>query len=130
MTDRADHFRVAIVGAGFAGIGMAATLRREGRDDFVVLERASSVGGTWGDNTYPGCQCDVPSHLYSFSFAPKADWTRSFSYQPEIRAYLEACADRFDVRPHLRLDTTVLEAAWDEAACLWRLSTSTGDVTA
>ena len=71
-----EHVRVAIVGAGFAGIGMARELLRAGIDDFVVLERAGTVGGTWRDNTYPGCQCDVPSHLYSYSFAPKADWTR------------------------------------------------------
>ena len=73
-----NHFRVAIVGSGFAGLGMARALKREGIDDFVVLERAGELGGTWRDNTYPGCQCDVPSTLYSFSFAPNPNWTHSY----------------------------------------------------
>src|SRR5690242_2945586 len=90
------HVFVAIVGSGFSGLATAVELKRRGIDDFVVLERAASLGGTWRDNTYPGCACDVPSHLYSFSFAPKHDWSRAFAPQPEIRAYLEQVADRFD----------------------------------
>src|ERR1700694_1718752 len=82
------HFDIAIVGTGFAGLGMAIRLKQKGISDFVVLERAGDVGGTWRDNTYPGCQCDVPSHLYSFSFAPNPNWSRAFSRQPEIWAYL------------------------------------------
>ena len=82
----AQHVRIAIVGSGFAGIGMAIRLKQAGIEDFVVLERADDVGGTWQANTYPGCQCDVPSHLYSFSFEPNPSWTRTYSRQPEIWA--------------------------------------------
>ena len=87
---------IAIVGSGFSGLGLATRLRQEGIEDFVVLERGDGVGGTWHYNTYPGCACDVPSHLYSFSFAPNPDWTRTYSTQPEIRAYLERVAPRRD----------------------------------
>jgi cation diffusion facilitator CzcD-associated flavoprotein CzcO len=80
------HVRVVVVGSGFAGIGTAVRLEEQAVDDFVVLERADTVGGTWRDNTDPGCACDVPSHLYSFSFAPNPDWSHVFSRQPEIRA--------------------------------------------
>ena len=76
--------RIAIIGAGFSGLGAAIRLRAAGIDDFVVLERAAQVGGTWRDNSYPGCQCDVPSHLYSYSFAPNPEWSRTFSPQGEI----------------------------------------------
>src|ERR1700733_13037443 len=92
------HVEIAIAGAGFSGLGMAIALRREGIEDFVVLERASDLGGTWRDNSYPGCACDVPSHLYSYSFAPNPDWSRAFSSQPEIQAYLQRCADQFALR--------------------------------
>jgi cation diffusion facilitator CzcD-associated flavoprotein CzcO len=125
-----SHVRVAIVGSGFGGLGTAIRLRRSGIADFVILERAASVGGTWRDNTYPGCACDVPSHLYSFSFAPNPRWTRSFSRQPEIRAYLEEIADRHALRRHLRFDTELLEASWDAAESRWRIRTSQGDLTA
>ena len=91
------HVRVAIVGAGFSGLGMAIRLRETGIEDFVVLERGSDVGGTWRDNSYPGAACDVPSRLYSFSFAPNAEWSHSFSPQPEILDYLRDCAERFQV---------------------------------
>ncbi|MGH9136358.1 MAG: flavin-containing monooxygenase [Acidimicrobiales bacterium] len=122
--------RIAIVGTGFAGLGMAIRLKQAGIDDFVVLEKADEVGGTWRDNTYPGAACDVPSHLYSFSFAPNPNWSRSFSTQPEIQAYLRGCADRFDIRPHIRFGHQVLDARWDEAARRWRIDTSQGRVTA
>ena len=84
---------VLIIGTGFAGLGMAIRMKQQGMDDFVVLERAGDVGGTWRDNTYPGAACDVPSNLYSFSFAPNPHWSRTFSAQPEIQAYLQGCAD-------------------------------------
>ncbi|HEX6025088.1 MAG TPA: NAD(P)/FAD-dependent oxidoreductase [Solirubrobacter sp.] len=120
--------RIAIVGGGFSGLGLALRLREAGIDDYVVLERSSGVGGTWYYNTYPGCACDVPSHLYSFSFAPNPDWTRTYSHQPEIRAYLERVAE--PVMPNVRLNTDVRGADWDEAAQRWRLDTSGGEVTA
>jgi cation diffusion facilitator CzcD-associated flavoprotein CzcO len=125
-----QHVRVAVIGAGFAGLGMAIRLRQEGIRDLVVLERASAVGGTWRDNTYPGCACDVPSHLYSFSFAPNPRWSHSFSRQPEIRSYLERVAEEFGVLPHLHLSTDLEAADWDEAAQVWRLRTNRGDLSA
>ena len=93
--------RVAVIGSGFAGLGMAVALRERGETDFVVLERAGDVGGTWRDNHYPGAACDVQSNLYSISFAPNPDWPRSYSAQPEIQAYLQGVADRYDVRRHV-----------------------------
>ncbi|HEV2814696.1 MAG TPA: NAD(P)/FAD-dependent oxidoreductase [Solirubrobacteraceae bacterium] len=114
--------RVAIVGSGFGGIGMAVRLKRAGIDDFVVLERAGEVGGTWRDNSYPGCACDVPSHLYSFSFAPNPDWTRSYSPQAEILAYLRGVAEREGILPHVRTNHEVTETAWDEDAQRWRIA--------
>jgi cation diffusion facilitator CzcD-associated flavoprotein CzcO len=124
------HVRVAVVGAGFAGIGAAVALRGAGCDDVVVLERAETVGGTWRDNTYPGCACDIRSHLYSFSFAANPGWTRNFPSQPEIWRYLEDVCDRFGVRPQIRCGVEVIEAAWEDAAGRWRVSTSRGDFTA
>ncbi|MFD8080181.1 flavin-containing monooxygenase [Kitasatospora sp. NPDC059722] len=124
------HVRVAVVGAGFGGLGAAVRLRRAGITDFVVLERADSVGGTWRDNSYPGCACDVPSHLYSFSFAPNPEWPRSFSGQPDIRAYLEKVATVFRLRPHLRFNAEVLEARWEGEHTRWRITTTAGTWTA
>ncbi len=117
---------VVVVGAGFAGLGMAIRLRQAGLDDFVVLEKATEIGGTWRDNTYPGCACDIPAALYSFSFAPFGDWSRRYPSQAEIQRYLLDCVDRFGVRPHLRLGTTLAEATHDEATGLWRLRTGDG----
>ncbi|HZV75493.1 MAG TPA: NAD(P)/FAD-dependent oxidoreductase [Conexibacter sp.] len=125
-----DHVDVAIVGSGFAGLGMAIRLRQAGRTDFVVLERADDVGGTWQQNTYPGCQCDVPSNLYSFSFAPNAEWSQTFALQPEIWSYLRKVADDFGVRPYVRTGTAVDDAAWDEQGQRWRIETSRGRLTA
>ncbi|MFF2952482.1 flavin-containing monooxygenase [Kitasatospora sp. NPDC057965] len=124
------HVRVAVIGSGFGGLGAGVRLRRAGITDFVILERADSVGGTWRDNSYPGCACDVPSHLYSFSFAPNPDWPRSFSGQPDIRAYLEKVTDVFGIRPHLRLNTEVVEARWDVDRTRWRITTTAGRWTA
>ncbi|UXY20320.1 NAD(P)/FAD-dependent oxidoreductase [Streptomyces cynarae] len=125
-----EHVRVAVIGTGFGGLGAAVRLRREGITDFVVLERADAVGGTWRDNTYPGCACDVPSHLYSFSFAPHPDWPRTFSGQEHIRAYLEHVADVFGLRPHLRLRSEVKLMTWDAARLRWVIETSSGSLTA
>ena len=124
-----NHIRVAIVGSGFAGLGMAIRLKQKGVP-YVIFERASDVGGTWRDNTYPGCQCDVPSHLYSYSFAPNPDWSRTYSPQPEIWAYLRECADRYAIRPHILFDHEVIDAAWDEDEGVWSLETTGGRWTA
>lgn len=121
---------VAIVGAGFAGLGAAIHLKRQGLDDFLVFERGADVGGTWRDNTYPGCACDVPSHLYSFSFALNPDWPETFSGHAEIWDYLRRCVERFAVGSHLRLGHEVLDMAWDSGAGRWRIQTSHGPFTA
>jgi cation diffusion facilitator CzcD-associated flavoprotein CzcO len=109
---------------------MAIRLRREGIEDFVVLERADEVGGTWRDNTYPGCQCDIPSALYSFSFAPNPDWTRFYPRQAEIQDYLQRCARDFGVLPYISFGTEMRGAEWDDEARRWRLETSAGSLTA
>ncbi len=123
------HRRVAVIGTGFAGLGAAIALKQRGID-FVVLERGLDVGGTWRDNTYPGCQCDVPSHLYSFSFAPNPDWSRTYSPQPEIWEYLRKTAAEHDVTQHIRFGEEVLEARWDDTASTWTVETTTGTLTA
>src|SRR5215831_10823343 len=101
MVNETPHVRVLVVGAGFAGLGTSIALERA-VIDHVVLERAGDVGGTWRDNRYPGCRCDVASHLYSFSFALNPDWTRTYSAQDEIWDYLRRCAERFGVLPRIR----------------------------
>ncbi|MDI3386596.1 NAD(P)/FAD-dependent oxidoreductase [Streptomyces sp. B-S-A8] len=125
-----EHVRVAVIGSGFGGLGAAVRLRREGITDFVVLERADSVGGTWRDNSYPGCACDVPSHLYSFSFAPNPDWPRAFSGQEHIRAYLEHVTDVFRLRPHIRFNSEVTQLRWDAGELRWEIETVRGRLTA
>ena len=122
--------RVAIIGSGFAGLGVAIGLRRQGEEDFVVLERANDLGGTWRDNSYPGCACDVPSHLYSFSFAPNPNWSRMFSGAAEIHDYMQQVATEHGVRPHLRFGTELLDARWIEDEQRWHLSTTRGPLTA
>jgi cation diffusion facilitator CzcD-associated flavoprotein CzcO len=124
------HHRVAIVGTGFSGLGMAIRLKQEGEHDFVLLERAGDIGGTWRDNTYPGCRCDVPSHLYSFSFAPNPNWSSTFSPQEEILDYLRETANRYGVVPHVRFHTELEAAEWDDDEQLWRIETSNGAMTA
>jgi len=118
--------RVLIVGSGFAGIGAAIMLRARGIGDLVILERAASLGGTWRDNRYPGCACDVESVLYSFSFAPNPDWSRTFAGSAEIHRYLERVATEQEVLPHLRFDETVQEAHWDEEAQRWIVQSTSG----
>ena len=115
------HTDVAVVGSGFAGLGTAIALRQAGRTDFVVLEKADALGGTWRANHYPGCACDVPTPYYSFSFAPKPDWSRFYAPHDEIRAYMEDCADRYGVREHLRFGSEVTGMRWDESAQRWTI---------
>ena len=125
----AENPRIVIVGAGFAGIGMAIRLKQEGIEDFVVLERAADVGGVWRYNTYPGCRCDVPSHLYSFSFAPNPNWSQTYSSQVEIRDYLGRCADEYGIRPHIHTGVEVLSGEWSEEIQGWCVETSAGSLT-
>ncbi len=130
MSSLPEHAKIVIVGGGFSGLGLAIRLKQRGVADFVVLERAPDVGGTWHHNTYPGCTCDVPSHLYSFSFAPNPNWSQTYSPQAEIRDYLRRCADDFGIRPHLRTNVDVEAANWREDDQLWEIDTSAGPYTA
>jgi cation diffusion facilitator CzcD-associated flavoprotein CzcO len=113
---------VLIVGAGFSGLCMAIKLLESGMKDFLLIEKSDDIGGTWYDNRYPGCACDVPSHLYSFSFERNAGWSRMFASQPEIYRYLKSCVERYGLAPYIRLNTRFQEACWDEAAGLWRIT--------
>lgn len=127
---RGRHVSVVIVGAGFSGLGTAVRLLQEGHRDVLILERADEVGGAWRDNTYPGCACDVPSRLYSFSFAPNPAWSRRFAPREEIGQYLRRCVDEYGLTPNLRLGCELRRAAWDPGRRRWDLRTSTGPLTA
>jgi cation diffusion facilitator CzcD-associated flavoprotein CzcO len=116
-----DPWAVLIIGAGFGGLGMAIALGRAGEHDVVLLEKGRDVGGVWRENTYPGAACDVPSHLYSFSFEPHAHWSRTYSPQAEILDYLRRCADKYAVRDKIRFGCEVTAASFDEATSLWRV---------
>src|SRR5262245_22435566 len=117
---------VAIVGAGFGGLGMAIQLRQAGITDFVILEKASSIGGVWRDNAYPGAACDIPSHLYSYSFAQRFRWSRVYAPRRDIYRYLRDCFHRYDLARHLHLECEVKSARYDEPRGVWRLHTTAG----
>ncbi|MBV5291479.1 MAG: alpha/beta hydrolase fold domain-containing protein [Curvibacter lanceolatus] len=117
-----------IIGTGFAGLGMAIALRKAGIHDFLIVEKSQDVGGVWRDNAYPGAACDVPSHLYSFSFEPNPHWSRVFAPQAEIHAYLRHCATRYELHQHIRFGCEVASAAYDEGTCLWRVTLTDGRV--
>lgn len=119
------HTRALVIGTGFSGLGMGIELQRRGVD-FLILEKADGIGGTWRDNTYPGCACDIPAHLYSFSFEPKADWSHMWSFQPEILAYLEGVTDKYGLRRYIRFGAHVDRAHWDEAEYRWHVFTKDG----
>jgi cation diffusion facilitator CzcD-associated flavoprotein CzcO len=121
---------VAIVGTGFSGLGMAIQLIHDGETNFLVFERADTVGGTWRDNTYPGCACDVVANLYSFSFAPNPNWNSTFGDRSELFDYLKDCSRRFGVDPYIRFRHEVLGARWDDTAHRWHIETSGGPYTA
>jgi cation diffusion facilitator CzcD-associated flavoprotein CzcO len=123
------HVRVAVVGAGFAGLAAGAALERAGVE-YTVFERADDLGGTWRDNRYPGCQCDVPSHLYSLSYALNPEWSSTYPLQAEIWDYMRRSAARFGVLPHIRFGHDVREACWDDAARRWRVDATAGRWTA
>ena len=107
---------------------MAIQLKQRGEEDFVILEKASGIGGTWRDNTYPGCACDIPSHLYSFSFAPNPGWSHMYSRQPEIQDYLRRCARQYGLFPHIQWDSELLGAAWNEDDQRWHITTTQGKI--
>ncbi|HET8991087.1 MAG TPA: NAD(P)/FAD-dependent oxidoreductase [Acidimicrobiales bacterium] len=118
---------VVVIGAGFGGLAAAVALRRAGVSDCVVLERAEEIGGTWRDNTYPGCRCDVGSNLYSLSFAPNPDWSNTYSYQPEIQRYLLAVTERFHLRPLVRLGHEVTAVSFERTSGQWRVTGPWGE---
>ena len=118
--------KIAIIGSGFSGLGIATRLKQHGENDFLLFEKEAGVGGTWRVNHYPGCACDVQSHLYSFSFAPNPDWTRMFAPQAEIKGYLEDCWERFDLQPHTRLNTEITRLRWNEEQQHWLIETRGG----
>lgn len=122
--------KIIIIGTGFGGLATAHYLKQAGETDFLILEREDDVGGVWRDNSYPGCACDVQSHLYSFSFAPNPDWTRDFSPQPEIHAYLRRCARDLGLWPHIRFKHEVTRANWNAQRGEWLISTQRGVYTA
>ncbi|PWU04883.1 MAG: 4-hydroxyacetophenone monooxygenase [Terriglobia bacterium] len=120
------HVDVLIVGAGFAGLGMAIELRKAGWESFLVIEKGDDVGGTWRENRYPGCACDIPSHLYSFSFDLNAGWTRMYAPQPEIWDYLRRCAKRYGVLGNILFSTPLRDAVWEEAQGAWQVTVGEG----
>ncbi|MDV2979896.1 flavin-containing monooxygenase [Pseudarthrobacter oxydans] len=127
---RTPHTRVAVIGAGFSGLGAAIRLKQEGTSDFLIFERAGELGGTWRDNSYPGCACDVMSLLYSYSFAQNPEWSTTFGKRDEIFQYLLDCATRFGIRESIRFNHSLEKATWDDYAQVWRLQTSQGNYTA
>ena len=123
---RPDH-EIIIVGAGFSGLGLGIQLKKQYQHDFVILERADDLGGTWRDNTYPGLTVDIPSASYSYAFEPNPDWTRVYARGAELKAYADHCADKYDVRRHIRFRKSVQRAVYDEANNLWRLTLADGE---
>lgn len=119
--DMAQHYKVAIIGAGFGGIAMAIRLQQQGINDFILLEKASDFGGTWRDNQYPGAACDVQSHMYSLSYAPKVDWSKRYADAPEIFAYIKGLIEKFNLHTYTKLNCEVKAAYYDELKCLWNL---------
>src|SRR3984893_1309407 len=125
-----SHLEVAIVGAGFSGLGMAMALKESRIEDFVVFERAGDLGGTWRDNTYPGCACDIPSVLYSWSAEQNPSWSRAFAGQQEIWDYMHEVVSRHDLARHIHLNHEVTRMRWDEERSVWEIETNQGAVTA
>jgi hypothetical protein len=121
------QYAVLIVGAGFSGLGLGMRLKETGEHNFAIIERSHQLGGTWAINTYPGCACDVPSHLYSYSFARHSGWSRLFSPQREILQYLESTAEARGVVSHIQFQTDFLGATWLESEALWKVTLSAGE---
>ncbi len=115
-----------IIGSGFSGLGMAVQLRRSGYSDFIVLEKADSVGGTWRDNTYPGCACDVPSLMYSYSFESRGSWSKVWSSQPEIEQYLKEISNKRGVTQKIHFGQKLVSGYWSESESRWHLRTESG----
>ncbi|NNL66245.1 MAG: NAD(P)/FAD-dependent oxidoreductase, partial [Myxococcales bacterium] len=123
MASASSRPRIVIIGSGFAGLCLAIRLKQSGIDDFTILEKAERLGGTWRENVYPGAACDLMSFAYCYSFEQKTDWSRKWSPQPEILAYMDHCADKYGILPHVRFGTEVAGARFDEEAGVWRIRT-------
>ncbi len=126
IADSSAHVDVAILGAGAGGLGLAIGLHEAGFSDYLIFERSDGVGGTWRTNTYPGAACDIQSHLYSYSFELNPSWSRSYASQPEILDYFERCADKYDIRRHLRCNDAVVDLQWVEDEKRWHLRSAQG----
>src|SRR5271169_4485413 len=124
------HVDILIVGSGFSGLCLAVRLRQSRQDSFLIIEKGADIGGTWRDNRYPGCACDIPSHLYSLSFAPRNDWSRLYPSQPELWNYLRDIADQYKLRSKIHFNTEMRSAQWDEAEALWHVTTNAGEIAA
>lgn len=127
MLRKSNPYRIVIIGSGFGGIAMAIALKRAGFGEFSIIERSGDIGGVWRDNGYPGAACDVPSRLYCYSFEQDYDWSAAFAPQAEIYEYLRRCADKYGVRPHVRFNTEIAGAVFDERAGNWSLTTTAGE---
>lgn len=129
MTEKASGKTpsIIIIGTGFGGLCMAIQLKKAGYEDFILLEKAGNVGGTWRDNTYPGAACDVQSHFYSYSFEPKHDWSRKFGLQQEILGYMEGCVEKYGLAPHIRFHHEVTDAQFSETSNQWTVTTNASD---
>ena len=117
-----------IIGTGFSGICMGIQLKQKGIHNFIILEKAHDVGGTWRENTYPGAECDVPSALYSFSFEPYPDWEYKWSHQPQILAYLKMCVEKYELSSHIHFQKELTSAHWQEQDVLWKIKTKDGSI--
>lgn len=129
MANEIKRCDVAIVGAGFAGLGVGIALNKKGLHNFVIFEGEDDVGGSWRTNTYPGCACDVPSHLYSYSFEPNPKWPEAYSRQEDIKEYIEHCADKYELRKNIRFSTKVIDASFDQQEGHWVIKASDGSIT-
>ncbi|MCY1286277.1 Baeyer-Villiger monooxygenase [compost metagenome] len=123
----ARHCKIAIIGSGFSGLGMAIRLKQKGENDFLMFEKEPGIGGTWRVNNYPGCGCDVQSHLYSFSFEPNPNWTRMFAKQEEIKTYLEGCWEKYRLQDKTLLNTEITRLAWNDVDELWQIEDAAGN---
>ena len=122
-----NPYHVVILGAGVSGLCMGSALRKAGITSFLIIEKAAGIGGTWWENTYPGAECDVRSHLYSYSFDLNPDWSQAYAPQREIQEYLVRFATKFDLFAHIRLSTALTSASFDAHSGLWRLRLENGD---
>lgn len=129
MANEIKRCDVAIVGAGFAGLGVGIALNKKGLHNFVIFEGEDDVGGSWRTNTYPGCACDVPSHLYSYSFEPNPKWPEAYSRQEDIKQYIEHCAEKYELRKNIRFNSKVIDASFDQQEGHWVIKASDGSIT-